>query len=101
MTEEFRDRRGVSSSRSPKARRSSWQLAGQFCTDDCHWYHGPRLYLRALGIIRGIEPDSSFMLDAIGPCGSRRRDARVLMSGCADHGMLAHVVTAFGAARRP
>ena len=77
------------------------ELAEEFCRDDCRWYHGPRLYLRALGIVRGIRPDTPFVLDAIGQVAATTDHAKVLVSGTADYAMLAHVVTAFRAAGRP
>jgi hypothetical protein len=76
------------------------QLAETMCRDECRWYHGPRLYLRALGIIRGIQPDTQFVLDAIGHLARTTGHARVLVSGSADYSMLAHVVAAFRATGR-
>jgi SAM-dependent methyltransferase len=75
-----------------------WRLAQELCGAECRWYHGPRLYLRALGVARGVEPDRRFLLEALEPLARARGRARVLVSGAADHGILGLVRTAFAAA---
>jgi SAM-dependent methyltransferase len=77
-----------------------WQLAQQLCTENCRWYHGPRLYLRALGIIRGVRSDTPFLLDALGHVARGTERAHVLVSGAADYGTLSHVIAAWAEAGR-
>jgi SAM-dependent methyltransferase len=79
-----------------------WRLGQAHCDDDCRWYHAPRQYLRALGIVRGVSLDSGLLLDALARHAAAASRNRVLISGAADSGTLAHVLAAYGAfGRRP
>jgi SAM-dependent methyltransferase len=79
----------------------AWRLAGTHCAgdpqsaDSCLWYHRVWQYLRLLDIITSIRTNTPFLL------GTLRRLApshpRVLISGSADYGMLAHLRQAYGA----
>ncbi|MCC7010271.1 MAG: class I SAM-dependent methyltransferase [Acidobacteria bacterium] len=75
-------------------------LADRFCKDSCWWYHGPRQYLRALGVIAGVAKDREFLVDAIAASAAAARGERVLVSGAADAGTLSCVLAAFRAAGR-
>ena len=77
-----------------------WKFAQEFCGESCRWYHGPRLYLRALGIIKGIRNDTPFLLDALGQVARGSERADVLVSGAADYGTLSHVIAAWAGAGR-
>ena len=78
----------------------AWALAPGLCPGDpashdtCVWYHRVWQYLRLLGIITSIRTNTSFLLDTF----ERLADThpRVLISGSADYGMLAHLKHAFG-----
>jgi SAM-dependent methyltransferase len=79
----------------------AWALAGMHCpgapqsADSCLWYHRVWQYLRLLDIITSIRTNTPFLL------GTLQRLApshpRVLISGSADYGMLAHLRQAYGA----
>jgi SAM-dependent methyltransferase len=77
------------------------RLAGEHCSETCDWYHGPRGYLRALGITGGIGKDTPFLLRALADEASRLGAGRVLICGAADAAMLAHVAAAFASAGQP
>jgi SAM-dependent methyltransferase len=74
------------------------ELSEAHCTAACVSYHGPRQYLRALGIVRGIGRDSGYFLDTLAGLAREGGFSRVLISGGADCGALAHVTAAFRAA---
>lgn len=76
-------------------------LSRQHCTPDCAWYHGPRLYLRALGIVKGIGRDSGYLVDAVGRMARAGTGPRVLISASADCATLAHVIAGYRAANAP
>jgi len=86
--------------RLPEGARRQRQASDTWCTPACAWYHGPRLYLRALGVLTGARRDSAFLLDAIGARAAVADAGRVLVPGAADTGILAHVVAAYAAAGR-
>jgi SAM-dependent methyltransferase len=77
------------------------RLAERWCDDSCRWYHGPRGYLRALRIHRGMRKDSEFMTDAMVKEATRLGPSRVLISGAADCATLAHVAAAYASAGQP
>ena len=86
----------------PIAEAAHWQLetARRLCAPGCRAYHGIRLYLRAAGILRGVGPDSRFLLDAFTRLATERPVTRALITGAADFGVLAHLSAAFRAAGR-
>ena len=81
----------------------AWALAPSLCAGDpasldcCRWYHQVWQYLRLLDIITSIRTNTAFLVEAIARLAATH--PRVLISGSADYGMLAHVRHAFG--RRP
>jgi SAM-dependent methyltransferase len=74
------------------------KLSETHCTDECVWYHGPRQYLRALEIVRGLGPDSAYFLEALTGLAREGGFSRVLIPAGADCGTLAHVIAAYRAA---
>lgn len=78
-----------------------WDIAQRVCVDACRWYHGPRLYLRAAGVVDGVTPDSAFLVEALTTLAREGVGPRVLISAAADFGTLAHVVAAYSSAGRP
>jgi SAM-dependent methyltransferase len=77
------------------------RLSQMHCTDDCAWYHGPRQYLRALGVTIGIGRDSEFFTAALATVAGHGNFERVLIPASADCGTLAHVAAAYRNARAP
>lgn len=73
------------------------RLAARHC-DGCAWYHGAWQYLRILGVAAAPDRHAGFLHDALGALARRPGTGRVLVSGSADYGMLAHVVRAYEAA---
>jgi SAM-dependent methyltransferase len=73
------------------------RLAERWCDDSCRWYHGPRGYLQAFQIMRGVRRDSAFMNAALTREAARRGASRVLVSGAADWFTLAHAAAAYRA----
>ena len=71
------------------------RLSRTHCSADCVWYHGPRQYLRALGVTIGIGRDSEFLVDALVAVARQGNYQRVLIPGSADCGMLARVAAAY------
>lgn len=78
-----------------------WRLSQAHCNDDCAWYHGPRQYLRALGVAIGIGRDSSFLVHTLAEVARRGGFERVLIPASADCGTLAHVIAAYKDAGAP
>jgi hypothetical protein len=78
----------------------AWALAPRSCAGDpasagtCLWYHRVWQYLRLLDIITSIRTNTPFLLSTLERLAPTH--PRVLISGSADYGMLAHVRTAFG-----
>ena len=77
------------------------RLSHTHCTDDCAWYHGPRQYLRALGVTIGIGRDSEFLVNALAAAARQGHFGRVLIPASADCGTLAHVTAAYRDAGAP
>lgn len=63
--------------------------------ENCACYHGLWPTLRALGIGTSPVVHAQMMLTALGALARERRHPRVLISGCADASLLAHVVWAY------
>jgi SAM-dependent methyltransferase len=83
--------------------RWAYDRAHELCRDvhGCIHYHGLWQYLRLFGITTSIRNDTPFLLDALREA-ARGELRRILISGTADYGMLAHVLAAYRAeARRP
>ncbi len=78
-----------------------WETAQRCCVEECRWYHGPRLYLRAANFIRGARADSQFLVDTFARLAASGRLGRVLISGAADFGTLAHLIAGFQAVNQP
>jgi SAM-dependent methyltransferase len=57
-------------------------------TLSCDWYHGTWQYMRLLNMV-AVPPWYGFYSRALGSVLDRKRQARVLISACADCGMLA------------
>jgi len=77
------------------------RLSRTHCTDNCAWYHGPRQYLRALGVTIGIGRDSEFLVNALAAAARLGNFERVLIPASADCGTLAHVTAAYRDAGAP
>jgi SAM-dependent methyltransferase len=77
------------------------RLSHTHCADECAWYHGPRQYLRALGVTIGIGRDSEFLVTALAAAARQGHFERVLIPASADCGMLAHVIAAYRDAGAP
>jgi SAM-dependent methyltransferase len=77
------------------------RLSAAHCATGCAWYHGPRQYLRALNVVPGIGRDSAYFAETLERLAREQRFTRVLISGSADCGILAHVVAAYAAAGVP
>lgn len=60
----------------------------------CAWYHGFWPFLRSLGLAASPDRHRRFFLGALG-ARAEAGDARVMVSGAADHSMLAHVLEAW------
>ena len=79
----------------------AWSLAPALCAgdsasrDSCLWYHRIWQYLRLLDIITSIRTNTPFLLATLARLAPTH--PRVLISGSADYGMLAHLREAFGA----
>jgi SAM-dependent methyltransferase len=80
--------------------RSQWETAQRLCAEECRWYHGPRLYLRAAGLIHGVRADGRFLLETFAGLAATRQHTRALISGAADFGTLAYLAAGFRAAGR-
>jgi hypothetical protein len=83
----------------------AWALAPDLCGGDpgdvdcCRWYHQAWQYLRLVGVMASIRADTTFLLDTFGTLAPTGDCRRVLISGAADYGMLAHLACAY--ASRP
>ena len=68
------------------------KLSATLCNRDvdCSWYHGFWQYLRLFGLASSPGRHGRFFRDALAPL----NDRGVLVSGCADYGMLAQAVGA-------
>lgn len=76
------------------------RLGEAHCADTCRWYHAPRLYLRMMGVVKGLQTDHAFLLDAFGRL-AREGRTRVLVTGAADYGTLAYLTAAYRSAGCP
>jgi len=71
------------------------RVATESCLPDpasgisCAWYHGFLPYLRLLGLVATPAHHAAFFQAALGALGTNARTPRVLVSGAADHYMLA------------
>ncbi len=61
----------------------------------CDWYHGAWQYLRLLGAITTVRTNADFLIDSVAEIAARGEFERVLITGAADYGVLAHVVEAY------
>jgi SAM-dependent methyltransferase len=77
------------------------KLAAELCWRDpatgenCAWNHGFWQYLRLLGMLTTPEDHAGFYAQALGPLAAMPGQARILVSGAADYGMLACVLRIF------
>lgn len=62
---------------------------------NCSWYHGLWPYLRILGVAASPERHQDFFFDVLGSLARSGTSTRVLVSGSADHSMLAHTLRAY------
>jgi SAM-dependent methyltransferase len=74
----------------------AWREAPLLCPESCMAYHRVWQYMRWLGLITSIRTNSEFLVRTFEP--KARDHRRVLVSGTADYGMLAHLHHAYGAA---
>ena len=77
------------------------RLSQEHCSEACAWYHGPRQYLRVLGVTIGIGRDSEFLMNTLADVARQGGFERVLIPASADCGTLAHVVAAYTDAGAP
>ena len=76
-----------------------WTIGPLLCPGDpdsadaCVWYHRVWQYLRLFGLITSIRTNTHFLVETFGRLASAH--PRVLISGSADYGMLAHLVHAY------
>jgi SAM-dependent methyltransferase len=81
------------------------RIAPQLCHVDpvtgnrCDWYHGPWQDFRRLGLVTSARTNGAFFVEVLRER-ARAGARRVLVSGCADQSMLAHVLHAWRAERR-
>jgi SAM-dependent methyltransferase len=67
--------------------------------EGCAWYHGIYPSLRALGLAATPDRHGDFYAGALAALAAERPRARVLLTGSADWGMLAHVLRAWRGGR--
>jgi len=70
-------------------------VAGTLCSSHCFWYHSMWQYLRLLGLLSGPAWHAQFYVRALRELEERTDEPRVLISGCADYSMFAHVLAAY------
>lgn len=86
--------------------RMAWERAPTSCATgwrgdgSCAWYHGFWPTLRVLGLAATPEREASFFSEVLGECARSGEHDRVLVTGAADQGMLAHVLAAWHAEGR-
>lgn len=68
------------------------------CREDCAWYHGTWQWLRLLNLVSNPSWHGEFFRRALRDASADVERTRVLVSGCADYSMYAHVAAALGAA---
>lgn len=71
----------------------AWQLASRLCTLGCAAEHGAWQYLRLLGLVASPALHADFYRSALQSLPRRAGGLRVLISGSADYGMLAQVLS--------
>jgi len=88
--------------------RMAWLRAPESCAkgwrsdESCAWYHGFWPMLRVLGLAATPEREADFFAEAFGDAARRGEHDRIVITGAADQGMLAHVLAAWrGAGRSP
>lgn len=59
--------------------------------ESCAWYHGFRMYLRALGLAVSPQDHAEFYRNAVAAMAGQTHPLRVLVSGAVDYSMAAHV----------
>ena len=69
------------------------------CSDECRSYHAIWGFLRLFGDLPAVTHDHDFLISSLGEAITNGK-LRVLVSGTADHGLLAYVISAFEKARR-
>lgn len=85
------------------AARLAWELSRETCSVDpatgesCRWHHGLWPWLRALGLATSPGRFAEFYRAAFARALAGRTAARILISGAADHEMLAQVQLASSA----
>lgn len=78
----------------PRSSALGLELAPKFCSPDCRAYHSVWGFLRMFGNLKAVSVDHEFLLTALEQT-IRSGARRVLISGSADHGILAYVLHAF------
>jgi hypothetical protein len=68
------------------------------CRDGCAWYHGTWQWLRLLDLVSNPSWHGEFFQRVLRDACAGVEQPRVLVSGCADYSMYAHVAAALGAA---
>jgi hypothetical protein len=68
------------------------------CRDGCAWYHGTWQWLRLLGLVSNPSWHGEFFRRTLQNACADVKQPRVLVSGCADYSMYAHVAAALGSA---
>ena len=83
----------------PLARAKAADVCGAGYPDEggCAWYHGVWQYFRLLGVVSAPDRHAGFFRDTLGALFAARADARLLISGTADYGLLALVLAIPGA----
>jgi SAM-dependent methyltransferase len=70
-------------------------IAPQTCSPACDWYHQAWAYLRAIGVLSGIQAERAFFIEHFQALATTRAFPQVLVSGSADTGMLELLQTAY------
>jgi hypothetical protein len=78
----------------PKTSALALSLAPATCDPVCQSYHAVWGFMRLFGNLPAVAKDHAFMLSAIGEA-IEAGAKRVMVSGSADHGVLAYVIAAF------
>jgi hypothetical protein len=78
----------------PKTSALALSLAPTTCDPECQSYHAVWGFMRLFGNLPAVAKDHAFMLAAIGEA-IEAGAQRVMVSGSADHGVLAYVIAAF------
>jgi hypothetical protein len=73
----------------------AWRIAERSCREECLWYHRPWQVFRQIGLIHSIRTNSPFLVEVLRKAARAQPNARILICGSADYGMLAHVLHAF------